>query len=439
MPAPLASQRVTVMGLGHFGGGIAVAKWLVSQGAKVLVTDLAPADKLADSLRQLAGLPIEYRLGEHRPDDFTGADLVVASPAVPLNNMYLAAARAAGVPVTTEICLFAERCPSKLTLGVTGTKGKSTTTSMLADVLRTKYAGRVFVGGNLGKSLLEDLPAIGENDPVVLELSSYMLEHLRALKWSPHVAVVTMIARDHIEWHGSVEAYVAAKRVIVEHQTEDDFAVLNLACRTADDFARHTRAQVKYFDTTSHAPFPLTLAGAHNQFNAQAAYAAASCLGVSWDDAARALRAFRALPHRLELVHEHAGVQFYNDSIATIPEAAVAALKSFPPKRVLQIVGGHLKGEYPLEDLCNTLVERAKAVLCIGEMGPVIAAMLAKSTSQSAPPCYACRDLATAVAEAKKHAIAGDIVLLSTGCKSYDQFPNFEVRGDEFTRLARED
>jgi len=435
---PLANQRITVQGLGYFGGGIAVARWLVSQGAKVLVTDSAPASKLADSLAQLQGLPITYRLGEHREEDFTQTDLVVASPAVPLTNKYLAAARSAGVPITTEIRLFTERCPSNLTLGVTGTKGKSTTTAMLAAILREKFGDRVFVGGNIGTSLLEALPRIGPDDPVVLELSSYMLEHLRAANWSPHIAVVTMVARDHVEWHGSLEAYVNAKRVIVENQTEDDFAILNRACNTAQDFARHTRAQIKWFDAAAHPRFPLGLAGDHNQFNAQAAFTAAACLGVSWQQAAHALANFRALPHRLELVHESAGVSYYNDSIATIPEAAIAALESFPSKKVLQIVGGKLPDDQPLESFCNTLVQRAKTVLCIGETGPKIAAKLAQSQATAAPPCYDCRDLATAVSQARQLAQPGDIILLSTGCKSYDQFPNFEARGEMFTKLARQ-
>ena len=181
---------MTVAGLGRFGGGIAVTRWLCAQGANVLVTDSDSAEKLADSLKQLKGLPIELRLGEHREADFTSADLIVASPAIPPQNPFIQAARAAGKPVTTEIRLFVERCPAKI-IGVTGTKGKSTTTAMLGKILAV--TGKTWVGGNIGKSLLAELDQIQRTDRVVLELSSYMLEHLRELRWSPHVAVVTMI------------------------------------------------------------------------------------------------------------------------------------------------------------------------------------------------------------------------------------------------------
>ncbi len=438
MPPPLANQRVTVMGLGHFGGGIAVAKWLIGQGAKVLVTDQASREKLEDSLEQLTGLPIEYRLGEHRVDDFTSADLIVASPAVPLTNQYLAGARTAGIPITTEIRLFIERCPSRNVLAVTGTKGKSTTTAMLAAILKRRFPTNTWVGGNLGKSLLEDLPRIGADDPVVLELSSFMLEHLRAAKWSPHVAVVTMVARDHVEWHGSIEAYIAAKRLIIESQTPADFAILNQACPASREFARHTRAQVKWFGGDEQSAFDLTLAGAHNQFNAQAAFSAASCLGCTLQDARPALAGFHALPHRLELVHEAHGIRYYNDSIATIPEAAVAALEAFPPRTVIQIVGGRLK-DHPIQAMCNALAARAKAIFCIGEKGPEIAAGIARSPAAHPAPATLCEDLAAAVKQAKRLAAPGDIILLSTGCKSYDRFANFEERGELFTKLVRGD
>src|SRR4051794_993178 len=160
----LRNKRVTVQGLGRFGGGIAVAKWLAGQGARVLVTDKDPAEKLADSVKQLAGVPVEFRLGEHREEDFRNTDLVVASPAVPLNNSFLAAARSARVPITTEIRLFVERLGAKRVVGVTGTKGKSTATAMLAAMLERKH--KTWVGGNIGKSLLEALPDIGEGDVV---------------------------------------------------------------------------------------------------------------------------------------------------------------------------------------------------------------------------------------------------------------------------------
>jgi UDP-N-acetylmuramoylalanine--D-glutamate ligase len=429
----LANTHVTVAGLGHFGGGIAVARWLVGQGAKVLVTDQASAADMGDSVRQLDGLPVEFRLGEHREEDFTRADLVVASPAIPLNSQYLLAAKNAGVPVTTEIRLFVERCVAPI-VGVTGTKGKSTTTALLGRMLSAKY--RTWTGGNIGGSLLANLPEIEPSHVVVLELSSYMLEHFKAMSWSPHVALVTMVATDHLAWHGSVEAYHDAKRNIVRFQRPDDIAVLNASDPGASAFAAGIASRVVKYPLIDSKKFALTLPGAHNQLNAQGAFAAAHVLGVTWEQAQAAIADFPGLPHRLQLVHEADGVRYYNDSIATIPEAAIAALESFAPKRVLQIVGGYDSGA-PLGPMCNALTERAKAVFCIGAIGPQIAAMLSESASQSAAEVYDCGDLATAVKLARQKATAGDIVLLSTGCKSYDQFTNFEHRGDRFIALAR--
>jgi UDP-N-acetylmuramoylalanine--D-glutamate ligase len=427
----LRNKRVTVQGLGRFGGGIAVAKWLAGQGARVLVTDKDPAEKLADSVKQLAGVSVEFRLGEHREEDFRNTDLVVASPAVPLNNPFLAAARSAGVPITTEIRLFVERLRARRVVGVTGTKGKSTTTAMLAAMLERKH--KTWVGGNIGKSLLAELPNIGEGDVVVLELSSFMLEHLRPMRWSPHVAVVTMVAQDHLDWHGSLEAYVDAKRVLLAFQKPSDFAILNETNAGCRAIARSAEAQVRFYGKDVARPFNLKLPGIHNQVNAQGAFTAASCLGVTWEEAQAALDGYTSLPHRLELVHEERGVRFYNDSIATIPEAAVAALHSVPAGRVIQIIGGRQK-DLAMGAMCEELARRAKAVLCIGEKGPELAE---KVTAAGGKVVHACGDMKSAVGKAKEMAREGDVVLLSTGCKSYDQFINFEQRGETFARLAR--
>jgi len=426
------SKRVTVAGLGRFGGQIAVARWLVEQGATVLVTDQSPAEKLKDSVAQLEGLPIEFRLGGHREKDFTSADLIVASPAIPPTNQYLQAARNAGVPITTEIRLFIERCPVPI-IGVTGTKGKSTTTAMLGQILKRNFT--VHVGGNIGRSLLPELERIEKSDLVVLELSSFMLEHLGIMKWSPHLAVVTMVAADHLDWHGSRDAYVNAKSNIVRFQRPDDIAVVNAEDPGSLAFAAQTPAHIVRFGITARKPFELGVPGRHNQSNAQAAWAAASQLGVSREDAESALREFRGLPHRLQLVHESNGVRYFNDSIATIPEAAVAALESFPPHRVVQIVGGYDKG-LPMSAMCATLMDRAKAVLCIGATGKKLVETMSTGAGQNAAAVYDCGDLPTAMKMARQTAGPGDVVLLSPGCASYDQFDNFEKRGEMFAKLA---
>ena len=465
----LANRRVTVAGLGRFGGGIAVARWLVAQGARVLVTDRDPADKLAGSIAQLDGLPIEFVLGEHRKSDFTKADLVVVSPAIPPASEFVVAARDANVPVTTEICLFVERCPTAMTVGVTGTKGKSTTTALLGRMLRAAMpAGRhlawrsdperqrrephkhpaptivgpldaarqIFVGGNIGTSLLDRLPEITPADIVVLELSSFMLHHLGLIRWSPHVAVVTMVGVDHIEWHGSPERYLADKQNLVRFQTERDFAVVSSDSPGSRAFGKFTKGRVIEYGKRANLPaaFAPLLPGKHNRLNERGAFAAAKLFGVYVDEAEKEVADFRGLPHRLELVHEAAGVRWINDSIATIPEAAVAANASFDAGRVIQIVGGYDK-HLDMDAMCRTLSMRCKAILTLGAIGATLAAKCrgAKAT------VVECETLGRAVAEARSIAVDGDVILLSTACASYDQFKNFEDRGEQFATLARAD
>jgi UDP-N-acetylmuramoylalanine--D-glutamate ligase len=427
----LGGKRVTVAGLGKFGGNIAAARWLVEHGAKVLVNDQLPREKLESSIAQLADLPIEWQLGEQRMKDFTETDLIVASPAIPPHHPLLLAAQKAGVAVTTEIVLFINGCPAKI-VAVTGTKGKSTTTALLGEILKTKFT--THVGGNLGVSLLPALPKIQADDVVVLELSSFMLHYLGQKQWSPHIAVVTMLAVDHLDWHGTSESYLSAKRAILEHQSSSDFAVLNNRCAKSRIWAETCRAKVIWFAAEQDKPFDLLIPGAHNQLNAQAAFAAASVLGISHEAAQQAIKSFPGLPHRLALVHESQGVRFYDDSIATIPQAAVVALNAFPSGKVIQIVGGYDKG-LPFTDMCNALRDRAKAVLCIGKTGDHIADQLSQSPNTKV---HRCGDLDNAMRVAMQIAMAGDIVLLSTGCASFDQFANFHERGEAFARLAKD-
>jgi UDP-N-acetylmuramoylalanine--D-glutamate ligase len=426
------NKRVTVVGLGRFGGGIEVSRWLCEQGATVLVTDKEPADKLVDSLKRLDGLPIEFRLGGHRTEDFCACDLIVTSPAVPLSNEFLQAGRDRGVPITTEIRLFVERCNAPV-VGITATKGKSTTTALVGEMLKSRYT--VHVGGNIGGSLLSKCPSIQSEHLVVLELSSYMLEHLGTQQWSPHVGIVGMIGIDHVEWHGSPAAYVNAKKNLVRFMKPSDVAVLSEENEGSSAFAHDTKAKVVRFGRKGRQPFELELKGEHNQLNAQAAFAAAQELGVSWDDAQNAIRNFRGLPHRLQLVHEANGVKWVNDSIATIPDAAIVAMKAFPPGTVIQIVGGYDK-HLDMREMCQLLAGNCKAVLTIGVLGPTLASMLREATGRTAD-IKECVDLPTAVATARSIAAPGDAVLLSPGCASYDQFTNFEQRGDAFVTLAR--
>lgn len=424
-------KRVTVAGLGKFGGGVAVAKFLVAQGARVLVTDTAPAEKLRDSLAQLSGLPIQYALGGHRTEHFTGADVVVTSPAVSPASEYLAAAIDAGVPVTTEIAIFLSRCPATVA-AVTGTKGKSTTTALLHTMLAS--TNNAWLGGNIGISLLDRLPEIKPSDIVVLELSSFMLYWLGRFNWSPQLAVLTMIGSDHLDWHGSVAAYHDAKAQIVVHQEESDTVVTDAAWKASADIARKSPGKIVLADGPADPGLVPKLVGRHNAQNARLAKLAAIELGVDEAIARHVTANFKGLPHRLEVVHEADGVRWINDSIATIPEAAAAACEAFDSGKVIQIVGGSDKG-LPIDAMCQTLVRHAKAVLAIGSTGMNVAKELHRIDASF--PCEFVETLQAAVSRARKLAGPGDVVLLSTGFASYDQFSNFEHRGRVFAELAR--
>jgi UDP-N-acetylmuramoylalanine--D-glutamate ligase len=268
---------------------------------------------------------------------------------------------------------------------------------------------------------------------VVLELSSYMLHWLGERKWSPRTAVVTMLGTDHVDWHGGTDAYLDAKRNISRYQRFGDRLVRrdDALSRT---FPRNASVEVLIYPDDSLPRFDLAMPGEHNQHNAQAAFLAARASGVDFDRAQSAVRNLRGLPHRLELVHEAGGVRFYNDSIATIPEAAIIACDAFEPGTVIQIVGGFPKPGLTWDAMCDHLACRCKAVLTIGQIGSDLADRMRGAGGCTAE---ACDTLDRAVQRAKALARPGDVVLLSPGTASYGQFFNFEKRGEAFAQFAR--
>ncbi len=450
----LAGRRVVVMGLGRFGGGVGVTRYLARQGARVVVTDRLGEGELRDSLGKIADLKnVTYRLAGHAERDFREAELVVANPAVPPDNEYLAAARAASVPVTSEIRLLTQRLPDRRrVIGVTGSAGKSTVTAMIGHILkrcvgsnpksdiRNPRPPRVWVGGNLGGSLLECLDDIAAEDWVVLELSSFMLHGLAEDRWSPHIAVVTNIAPNHLDWHGSFEAYVAAKQAIFDHQQPGDIAVLGAGV------TEHLRPGVGHVIEQHVGPplpgtricedlpeLPLNLPGAHNVRNAVCALDALWAVGITGADAAAALADFTGLPHRLQLVAEHAGVRCYNDSKATTPEAARLAIASFDAGCVHAILGGYDKGS-DLAALARFARAHCRAIYTIGGTGEVIADAAEAGDGQA--EVVRAGELDAAVGEIARRARRGDVVLLSPGCASWDQFASYEQRGARFVEAV---
>ena len=443
----LTGKRAVVMGLGRFGGGVGASRFLARQGARVLVTDLLPADQLAKPLGQLEGLPIDYRLGEHRESDFSAADLIVVNPAVDRrNNRFIAAAETASVPLTSEIRLLVERLPNRQrTIGVTGTAGKSTVVAMIGHALAKLLGEDSFhVGGNIGGSLLEALDHIKPEDWVVLELSSFMLEDLAEIRWSPHIAIVTNIMPNHLDRYASMDAYIEAKKGIIRYQRDDDgdFAILApsvLDWEPNDDVREWL---VRHQAMTNDLP-QVAVPGEHNRFNAELAYEAClSAVEETWLErsdgglvqfdmtpVADALADFPGLPHRLQFAGEHNGVKFYNDSKCTIPEGAVLAIDSFDPRTVHIILGGYDK-QADLKPMAEHAGQRCAAIYTIGATGDRLAD--AAERVAGACPVHRCGELQTAVAQAVANASDGQVVLLSPGCASWDQFDNYEQRGETF-------
>ena len=439
IPESFADRKVTVVGLGHFGGGVGVSRWLCRQGARVTVTDAAPADKLADSVAQLSDLDVTFHLGGHEEKDFTQVDLLVVNPAVPKEMPLLQASERAGVARTSEINLFIQRCPARI-VGITGSVGKSTTTAMIGDILRRRFT--THVGGNIGGSLLESLDRIAPSDVVVLELSSFQLEDLPLIAISPHVAVVTNLKPNHLDRHGTLEAYAGAKKNIFQFQGKDDVLVLNADDPPTAAWAREAPGRVEFFnanpasrDREGAETFDLRLPGAHNQANAQAAWTAARQLGVDRATAQEALREFKGLPHRLQFVCERGGVRYFNDSKCTTPEGAIVALESFDPRKVVQIVGGYDK-HANFDAFGAALAARAKTVVALGVTKDQIVTAIEKARQGDVPNIIISPSFDAAVAAAKQSAAPGDVVLLSPACASWDMFTNYEKRGERFMELV---
>ena len=428
----LESKNITVMGLGRFGGGAGVTRWLCNQGAQVLLTDLEPADKLKASLAAIQGLTdsgqVTLRLGEHNISDFTTADLIVANPAVPKpwDNRFLRAASAANIPITTEIRLLVERLPSRNVVAITGSAGKSTTTAMIHHILNSTNRPTV-LGGNIGGSLLNE--PITPDTLVVLELSNAMLywlgEAAPGCTWSPRIAVVTNISPNHIDWHGSFEHYQQSKQRILSHLQPGDTAILGGSVAHWPTPANVTRLTI-----STPLTVPLSIPGPHNQLNAAMAITAACALDPTLprDQAERAVQSYPGLPHRLQLITTRNDIRYYNDSKSTTPESCLLAVRAFgdQSRRVHLIAGGYDKKSdlTPIAALGPQLA----GLYTIGATGPAIAA--------AAPGAIPCGTLDSAMHAIHQRALPGDIVLLSPGCASWDQYENYESRGSHFTQLA---
>ena len=400
--------------IGLARSGRAAVSALRAKGENVVAYD-------ADSGLDSAGIDAEIRLGDWDDAFLDGVGTVVKSPGVPSDAPPVAAARARGIPIVSEIELGSRLLSSPL-IGVTGTNGKTTTTALLGAMLET--AGwNVEVAGNIGRPLTSLVGAVDDDAWVVCELSSFQLEDVETLR--PRVAVLTNLEPDHLDRHGSFAAYARAKLRAFERQGPDDVAVVPRGFGRLPGNARRVE-----FAADDELPAEPRIPGAHNRENAAAATAAARAIGIPDAAIAEALRTFPGVEHRIEEIATVDGVLYVNDSKATNAAATLRALASFPGRRKHVILGGRGKSE-PYDALAATLENGDRAYL-IGEAADDLAAALGAAGARF----DRVDTLERAVEQAASEAAAGDVVLLSPACASFDQFTSFEHRGEEFRRLV---
>lgn len=450
--AALAGQRAVVMGLGQFGGGVAAARYLVRHRAQVCVTDLRPEAELRDSIASLAELPIRWVLGRHDPEDFASADLIVANPAVPPSAPLLRSARERGVTITSEMELFLRSAHGDLVL-VSGTHGKSSTVTFLHQLLRG-WRRPVFLGGNLGRPLLAE-PAAHEPDALcVVEISSYQLEALPAdaktLRKARAVGL-TALAPDHLERHGSLEAYYAAKRRLFALAAPGGRALLPSDCADEPGFRElpqrfpdldwHTygaagslRWDERAFTSaacTWPAPDPWKLGGAFQRHNVLLALGLAQALGLPPEVARAKLPHLSGLPHRMAHLPAPGGPLVIDNGVSTTPESTLAGLLDLPaPAHVL--LGGQAKSGLDYAGLLRALAERGDRVYAFG----AAASELVRRGAAEGLELIALPDLASAFEAAWSDCPAGRPLYFSPACASFDAYPNFQARAREFGDLV---
>ena len=450
-----AGKRVTVMGLGVLGGGVGAARYLASHGAHVTVTDMRDKVALESSIQQLAGLPITYHLGQHELEDFTrqGADVVVRNPGVPMDSPYLAAAVESGVDIEMEMSIFFRDCPAPI-LGVTGTKGKTTVSALIGNMVRAWRPDAV-LAGNMGISALQELDRIAPDTPVALELSSFQIESLVEHKLSPKVAVLTNISPDHLDRYRDFEHYAATKRALTWSMGPTHFVVYNaddpevsrvtaetIACQipfgigegrgdgawlVGNDLIYSWRGKQMTFGR----PDILALAGDHGARNALAAIAGCAAYGVPEAAIRAGLESFRGVENRLEQVATIDGVVWINDTSATAPVAAVAGLRVLAPRaRILHVIAGGADKNTDLAPFADEIAACGARIYLLEGTATATLSKLLAARGVDIIGTYPSMD--AAVQAADKSVQSGDVVALCPGCASFGMFRNEFDRGAQF-------
>jgi UDP-N-acetylmuramoylalanine--D-glutamate ligase len=452
------NTRILILGAAR--QGLALARWLARHGANVTLSDSRSADELKSARESLAEFNINWALGGHPLELLNKTDVLCLSGGVPLTLPIVEEAVKRGMPLSNDTQIFMEVVPCK-TIGITGSAGKTTTTTLVGEMAKLSIQNSEFriqncyVGGNIGDPLINYVDDMTANDLAILELSSFQLEQMTL---SPNIAAILNITPNHLDRHGTMEAYTNAKARILQFQTENDTAILSRDDKGAWDLRNKVKGRLFSFtlkdlpegmdgayhhdgllslrDKYAYLPLLLRekiqLRGDHNVANVLAAFAIGHAAGFKLDDMLEAVEDFRGVAHRLEFVREFRGARWYNDSIATAPERSMAAIHAFDEPIVLMLGGRDKK--LPWDEIAQLIRQRVNHVVAFGEAGGLIE----KALKETRVDFHRVKNVQDAVAKAAEVASAGDVVLFSPGGTSYDEFVDFAERGAAFRKWVSE-
>ncbi|OGE11146.1 UDP-N-acetylmuramoylalanine--D-glutamate ligase [Candidatus Curtissbacteria bacterium RIFCSPLOWO2_01_FULL_42_26] len=435
----MKTETVAIIGFGQ--EGVCAANYF--RGARILIYDDKPRQDIDPLLFKKLKTQVTFYFKKAID---TKVDLIIRSPGVKPDHPQIESLLHEGAKQTTPTKIFFQKCPAKI-IGVTGTKGKGTTATLIYEMLKKQYKD-IFLAGNIGIPMLQILPEITRESLVVLELSSFQLVDLKA---SPHVAVVLMITTEHLDWHTSTDEYRQAKLSIVKYQKAGDFAVINQDFAVSKNYATSTKAKVYYFSTKSDANgtfiknsylisriggeqevcnvHDILLPGAHNLQNAIAAVSVVKILGVKNQNIVKVLRTFKGLKHRLQLVKVINGIKYYNDSFSTTPETTIAAIEAFKSPKILILGGSSKKSDFSIMGQKIKRDKSIKAVILIGDEAPRIRKAI---SGFSGSTIGGAENMTQIVKSAAQISQTGDVVILSPACASFGMFKNYEDRGEQF-------
>jgi len=444
----LSGRRVLVVGLGRTG--VATARFLVKREAKVIIIDEKPASELESAIRDIGSLNVDLQLGKHNTDILPRFDLVVPSPGVPPFNYLLAGALERGIPIISEIEL-ASGFIKKPMIAITGTNGKTTTTKLVGKML-LQWGKKIFEGGNIGNPLIAFVDGKQREDYLVVEVSSFQLQWVDS--FHPFISVLLNVSPDHLDYHGTFDEYRRVKERLFINHCETDVAVLNADDPVTESLSEKIAAKVKRFSSSfkleegifidgsvlryrdrkgRNEEYPLEgikLPGNHNLENIMAAILVSRSVGCPRNKIIDALADFEGIPHRMEFVGVKNGVKFYNDSKGTNVDAVARALEIFPRPVILLLGGRDKGGDFTV--LSGLILEKVRELIFFGEAGKQINSLVGGIVTTKIT-----KNLKEAVTMAWNDSVSGDVVLLSPGCASFDEFASYEARGNFFKDFVR--